>query len=88
MLHRYLGDAKFWRFLQRIDEDTAAAAQSQGCVHCGGVLHRADYPRKPRGVARVLLGEGYERRLSYCCAREACRRRTTPESVRFLARRV
>lgn len=88
MLHAYLGEAKFWHVLQRIDEDLAAATRARGCVHCAGVLHRADYPRKPRGVPRVLLGESYERRLSLCCAREGCRRRTTPASVRFLARRV
>ncbi len=88
MLHGYFGDAKFWRLLQRIDEDTAAEAQSRGCVYCAGVLHRADYPRKPRGAPRWLLGEAYERRLSFCCAVEGCRRRTTPASVRFLARRV
>lgn len=88
MLHAYLGDAKFWRVLQHIDEDLAETARAQGCVHCGGVLHRGDYPRKPRGVPRALLGEAYERRLSFCCAREGCRRRTTPVSVRFFARRV
>jgi hypothetical protein len=88
MLHLYLGNTKFWRFLERIDERSAADVQSQGCVHCGGRLHRADYPRKPRGVARRLLGESDERRASLCCAREGCRRRTTPESVRFLGRRV
>ena len=27
-------------------------------------------------------------RLSFCCAREGCRRRTTPPSVRYLGRRV
>ncbi len=88
MLHLSLGEAKFWRVLEHIDDRSAAVVQSQGCVHCGGRLHRADYPRKPRGVARELLGEGYERRRGCCCAREGCRRRTTPESVRFLARRV
>jgi hypothetical protein len=38
--------------------------------------------RKPRG------GPQWERRYSYCCAEEDCRRRRTPESVRFLGRRV
>jgi hypothetical protein len=52
------------------------------------VLHRADYPRKPRGVSRSLLGEAYARRRSFCCDRDACRRRLTPVSVRFLGRRV
>ena len=35
-----------------------------------------------------MLGPEYGYRLSLCCAREGCRRRTTPASVRFLARRV
>lgn len=52
------------------------------------MLLRADYPRKPRGVAHVVLEESYSRRLSFCCEREGCRRRVTPESVRFLGRRV
>lgn len=30
----------------------------------------------------------YGRRESLCCAREGCRRRTTPPSLRFLGRRV
>jgi hypothetical protein len=39
-------------------------------------------------MARAVLGEDYERRLSFCCARDGCRRRNTPPSVRFLGRRV
>ncbi|MGH8524208.1 MAG: hypothetical protein ACREXY_08335 [Gammaproteobacteria bacterium] len=54
---------------------------------CGGVLHSARYPRKPRGGPRGL-GPEYETRLSFCCAKEGCRRRTTPPSVRFLGQRV
>ena len=88
MLHAYLGDAKFWGVLLRIDEDLAAEARAGGCGHCGAVLHSARYPRKPRGAARVVLGPEYGYRLSLCCAHEGCRRRTTPASVRFLGRRV
>lgn len=90
MCHALLRDASFWQFLLRIDQDSAAQACAAGCLACGGVLHRADYPRKPRGVAQdgVVLGETYNRRLSFCCEREGCRRRVTPESVRFLGRRV
>jgi len=51
------------------------------------VLHGARYPRKAFGLSRALLGEGYDRRLSFCCSREGCRRRMTPASVRFLGRR-
>ena len=55
----------------------------QGGCECGGVLHRGDYRRKPRGAP---VGPEYDRRLSYCCYR--CRRRCTPASVRFLGRKV
>ena len=88
MLHACLADAKFWRLLLAFDEDLAAEARAAGCRYCGGVLHSAPYPRKPRGVAHAVLGAAGERRLSLCCAREGCRRRTTPGSVRFLGRRV
>ena len=88
MCHPLLADASFWRHLQRLDEQVAEEAREAGCPHCQGVLHGARYPRKVFGVARALLGAGYDSRLSFCCAREGCRRRTTPESVRFLGRRV
>ena len=88
MLPAYLGDAKFWRVLYRFDEDLAAEVQAEGCTYCDAPLHFARYPRKPRGVARAVLGADYDRRLSFCCAREGCRRRTTPQSVRFFGRRV
>jgi hypothetical protein len=55
-----------------------------GCA-CGGVLHRANYPRKPRACLSEVRGD-YESRFSFCCNR--CRRRTTSMSVRFLGRRV
>ncbi len=69
--------------LRRLDELLAAEARKQGCA-CGGPLHRANYPRKPRGTAE---GEDWQR-LSFCCAKEGCRRRTTPPSVMFLGRKV
>ena len=84
MCHNILCDPKLYSFLLYVDQDLAAAARDQGCS-CGGVLHAAHYPRKPRGAA-VALSEDYRRRSSFCCA--DCRRRTTPESVRFLGRRV
>ena len=86
MCHELLRDASFFRTLQRFDEDLASGAQSTGCA-CGGVLHSARYPRKPRGGPDDL-GPAYRWRLSFCCAREGCRRRTTPPSLRFLGRRV
>ena len=72
--------------LPRIDADLAARAQAAGCPVCGGRLDVANYPRKPRGADG--LGEDYDRRASFCCAVEGCRRRRTPPSVRFLGRKV
>ncbi|MCF6355952.1 MAG: hypothetical protein L3J26_12770 [Candidatus Polarisedimenticolaceae bacterium] len=86
MCHAFLNDSRFYRFLFEIDQDIAHQVQAEGCS-CGGVLHSARYPRKPRGV-RSLLDEAYESRLSFCCAVEGCRRRRTPPSVRFLGRKV
>lgn len=63
-------------------------------MRCGGALHCADYPRKPRGVppgVDAVLESDWPQpdvRLSFCCAREGCRKRHTPVSLRFLGRRV
>ncbi|MEI6783826.1 MAG: hypothetical protein WCQ21_23280 [Verrucomicrobiota bacterium] len=75
--------AALWLVLTKIDADLAMQACAEGC-RCGGALHRADYPRKVRGVK----AETKAKRHSFCCAEEGCRRRVTPGSVRFLGRRV
>jgi hypothetical protein len=82
-----LADVQLFELLGRIDQDLAREVQGRGCGWCGGRLDRADYARKPRGVAPGL-GAEHARRLSLCCAAEGCRRRSTPPSVRFLGRRV
>jgi hypothetical protein len=82
--HALLQDPKFLALLVRIDHEFAAQCRADGCP-CGGALHRADYPRKPRGCPRSMRGE-YSSRSSFCCA--ACRKRATSLSVRFLGRRV
>jgi hypothetical protein len=81
-----LNDASFYRQLSRFDGDLAEQARRKGCG-CGGKLHRALYPRKVRGVPEEVEEE-YQRRWSFCCAEEGCRKRTTPASFRFLSRRV
>lgn len=78
-----LQDSTFHALLLQIDGDLATRTRKLGCPRCGGPLHRADYPRKPRGI-----GANDRRRFSLCCGREGCRRRATPPSVRFLGRRV
>ena len=84
MCHALLQDPRFFRLLLRIDEELAGHARELGCA-CGGVLHCANYPRKPRACLSEVRAE-YETRFSFCCNR--CRRRMTSMSVRFLGRRV
>jgi len=81
-----LQQPSFFQFLAAIDSDLASRARLQGCSFCGGTLHSACYPRKPRGGSMELETAVTTTRQSFCCDR--CRRRTTPESVRFLGRRV
>jgi len=82
MCHAVFDTSKLWRWLVRIDEDLAEETREAGCVLCEGPLHSARYRRKPRGVARQRLDETAAMRLSFCCARDGCRRRHTPPSVR------
>ncbi len=82
-----LRDASFYSLLLRADEDLAAAARERGCVRCGGVLHSARFPRKPRG-GPAELDPRHRHRLSFCCSVEGCRKRVTPASLRFLGRKV
>ena len=86
MYHTLPPSASLWGFLFTIDQDLAETTRKQGCS-CGGQLHRANYPRKPRGGPETLPPT-YNSRLSFCCDREGCRRRATPPSVRFLGRKV
>ena len=85
MCHAFLIDSSFYQLLFRIDQEIADQVRADGCS-CGGALHSARYPRKPQGI-RGALDMSYQTRLSFCCAREGCRHRTTPPSVRFLGRK-
>ena len=84
MCHALLQDPKFFRLLLRIDVELADEVRAGGCA-CGCVLHRAKYPRKPKGCPAEFRSE-FEWRFSFCGNR--CRGRTTPMSVRYLGRRV
>jgi hypothetical protein len=75
-------------FFENVDADLVEAERIQGCRHCPGKLHRADYRRKPRGLKFWPNDPKQTKRFSLCCDREGCRRRHTPPSVRFLGRRV
>jgi hypothetical protein len=86
MYHDLPRDARFWSFLLAVDLDLAETACKKACS-CGGRLHCANYPRKPRGT-HVQLPEQERLRLSFCCDRDGCRKRLTPPSVRFLGQKV
>ena len=86
MCHKLPRGASFWQFLFSVDRDLAHATRQQACS-CGGCLHAANYPRKPRGCSEKLPPE-YGCRFSFCCDRDGCRKRVTPPSVRFLGRKV
>lgn len=79
---KHLADQELYHLLEHVDADLAEEAHRKGCEHCAGKLHRGDYPRKPRG------GPLWDKRRSFCCATEGCRRRHTPPSVRFFGRKI
>jgi hypothetical protein len=81
----YLADKTLFQFLEKCDSDLSELVRQGGCVYCSGKLHRADYPRKPRG-ASAEFENVY--RDSFCCASKECRKRHTPPSLRFLGRKV
>ena len=87
MCHTLLSDSRLWPFLVQVDRDLAGKTGEKGCPFCGAALHRADFPRKPRGAGGGLPKE-YGRRFSFSCSSDGCRRRATPPSVRFLGRKV
>ena len=87
MSHSLFTDASFFTLLLKFDEDMAGRVRGRGCARCGGVLDRADFLRKPRGYL-VDLEDDFCRRRSFCCRADRCRRRTTPDSLRFAGRRV
>src|SRR6185312_6171232 len=59
-----LADAKFHAQLLVFDRDLSASARAAGCRRCGGALHSARFPRKPRGGPAGLDKE-YDRRFSF-----------------------
>lgn len=85
MCHALLQDPAFFRFLSRIDAELADQKRQARCPQCAGPLHVADFPRKPRGCPAAVREE-YSWRLSFTCG--WCDARSTPDSVRFLGRRV
>jgi len=87
-MEKLLKDGSVFKLLERIDADLAAEARQEGCLHCEeGTLHRGDYKRQPRGGPANVM-DRWNRRYSFCCSADGCRKRKTPPSVRFLGRKV
>jgi hypothetical protein len=76
------------RLLSTLDALVAMGLQAQGCPHCGGRLDASHFTRKTRGLCDDDGPAGLQRRWSWCCARDGCRKRLTTPSVRFLGPKV
>lgn len=83
MSQNFLFSATFHLVLSKIDQEFAKQIEEQGCSCCGNKLHKANYPRSPVGLPSQFR-HYYDERLSFCC--DTCRKRTTPQSVRFFGR--
>lgn len=86
-MHGLLREPRWVAGLVALDVTVSEETRAAGCP-CGGRLHRADYPRKPRGLPPGFDDAAIARRTSFCCDRDGCRERATPPSVVFLGRRV
>lgn len=49
MIANVIQEPSFFQLLAAIDAGLASRTRIRGCGFCGGVLHSACYPRKPRG---------------------------------------
>ena len=84
MYQNFLYNSTFYLLLVAIDQAFANIAKQEGCPCCGGKLNIANYPRSPFGVPAQFRSM-FDERYSLCC--NTCRRRITPQSVRFFGRR-
>ena len=82
-----LRDESFLPLLFMADQEHAQAVRGAGCPLCGGRLDSGSYFRKSRGWLCEVPAD-YFLRFSWCCRVVGCRKRVTPESLRFLGRKV
>ena len=66
--------------LLQINREFALETQHKGYPYCGGVLHRANYPRVPRDLSK-LFDISLVVRFHFCCSGDECRRRTAPPFI-------
>ena len=74
--------ASFWSTLTDIDRQFQQDLIAKGCPLCGGPLHVANHPRKPRGLPPEVEG-AWLKRFNTCCG--WCRRRCMPPTPRLTA---
>lgn len=68
-----------------LDAELSKKVREKACPKCGGALHFARYQRKGR-ILESDFSEDWNSFHSLCCAREGCRKRVRPLSVRFAGR--
>lgn len=80
--YELLAHPNLFQMLTLFDRDIAALVhREERCRFCDGKLDRADYLRSGYGMP-ASAGDEIKRRFSFCC--RDCRRRRTPDSLRFL----
>jgi len=79
----FVSQPSFFSFLLEIDRSIAEQAHARPCSFCTGKLSRGDFFRSGLGLP-AGCDEEHQRRFSFCCQVDGCRKRSTPESVRFL----
>lgn len=72
-------------FALHLDTEFSEKARLEGCPKCKGKLHYARYQRKGR-LLEIALSADWNSFHGLCCAREGCRKRLRPLSVRFAGR--
>ena len=79
-----LGNVDFYEQLVGVDLKIANELRLRGCPRsgCHGRMHRADFPRKVRGLTADMTR--FEYRIGLCCGK--CRGRVLPPTVRFFGR--
>jgi len=84
--YTFISQPRFFSYLLEIDRSIANEAHSKPCQHCGGRLNRADFSRVGYGLPEGS-DDDLKKRFSFCCRNDGCRKRFTPESLRFMYRR-
>lgn len=81
--YTFVSQPHFFSFLLQIDRSISNAAHQVPCSHCGGKLDWANFRRAGYGLPDDA-DPMCRLRFSLCCRTDGCRKRMTPESVRFL----